>query len=532
MTNTLISAIRSKKADIMRLLLACVFIGLVFIPLVKMFAYVNADSIRKVINTPTFLNAITNSLVSTAISTAITLVLAYALAICVERTNIKFKSIFGILFVLPMLIPSISNGMGLILLFGNNGLLTNLLGLRGSIYGLPGIVVGSVLYAFPVAFLMLCDIMRYEDSSPYEAAQVLGLSKFRQFTAISFPYLRKPLISVVFAVFTLIITDYGVPLMVGGKYTTIPVVMYQEVIGQLDFGKGAVYGCLLLIPAVAAFIVDLTNKDKGNSTFVAKPITPENGLPGKIFSYILCVLVSLFVLLPIASFVLLAFAKNYPIDLTVTMDNIRKTLQLKADRYLLNSLTMSLLVAVIGTIVSFMTAYMTARMHCRTSKFLHLSSITSAAIPGLVLGLSYVLTFKGSPIFGTLAILVMANTVHFIASPYLMVYNSLSKLNCNLEGVGHTLDISRGKMIRDVFIPQCKNTLMEMFSYFFVNCMMTISAVSFLSTTANKPVSLMINQFEAQMQLECAAVVSLAILAVNLTVKGIFRLLHSEKRKK
>lgn len=532
MNKSLISTLRDKKADIMRLLLACVFIGLVFIPLIKMFTYVNADSLRKVINTPTFLNAVTNSLVSTAISTAITLVLAYALAMCVERTNIKCKSIFGILFVLPMLIPSISNGMGLILLFGNNGLLTKLLGLNGSIYGLPGIVVGSVLYAFPVAYLMLCDIMRYEDSSPYEAARVLGLSKFRQFTAITFPYLRKPLISVVFSVFTLIITDYGVPLMVGGKYTTIPVVMYQEVIGQLDFGKGAVYGCLLLIPAVAAFIIDLVNKDKGNSAFVAKPIAPENGRLRKLCSYLMCVLVGLFVLLPIISFVLLAFAKNYPIDLTLTADNIRKALQLKADKYLLNSLMMSLLVASAGTAISFMTAYMTARMHCRTSRFLHLASITSAAIPGMVLGLSYVLTFKGSPIFGTLAILVMANIVHFIASPYLMVYNSLSKLNSNLEGVGHTLDISRAKMIRDVFIPQCKNTLMEMFSYFFVNCMMTISAVSFLSTTANKPVSLMINQFEAQMQLECAAVVSLAILAVNLVVKGIFRFLNSDKRKK
>ena len=113
----------------------------------------------------------------------------------------------------------------------------------------------------------------------------------------------------------------------------------------------------------------------------------------------------------------------------------------------------------------------------------------------------------------------MVNLVHFIASPYLMMYNSLSKINENLEGVGHTLGISRGRMIMDVFIPQCKGTMFEMFSYFFVNCMMTISAVSFLASTANKPVSLMINQFEAQMQLECAAVVSLAILAVNIIIK-------------
>ena len=332
------------------------------------------------------------------------------------------------------------------------------------------------------------------------------------------------MISVTFAVFTLVITDYGVPLMVGGKFTTIPKVMYEEVIGLLDFGKGAVYGGLLLIPAVIAFIVDLLNKDKGNTGFVAKPFAPEKGRGKLILSYALCITTSLFVLLPLVSFVLLAFAKDYPTNLSFTMANINRAIRLKADDYLLNSLTIALFVSVLGVAIAFVTAYMSARMQSKMSRFLHLSSITSAAIPGIVLGLSYVLVFKGSSIYGTTAILVMVNIVHFISSPYLMMYNSLSKLNKNLEGVGQTLGIGRVRMIKDVFLPQCKGTLTEMFSYFFVNSMMTISAVSFLATTANKPVSLMINQFESQMQLECAAVVSLAILGANLLIKGLARL--------
>jgi iron(III) transport system permease protein len=169
-------------------------------------------------------------------------------------------------------------------------------------------------------------------------------------------------------------------------------------------------------------------------------------------------------------------------------------------------------------------------MKSGVSRFLHLSSMTSAAIPGVVLGLSYVLCFNRTPVYGTIIILVIVNMVHFIASPYLMMYNSLSKINENLEGVAHTMGIKRAFMIRDVFIPQCKYTLLEMFSYFFVNCMMTISAVSFLATTANKPVSLMINQFEAQMQLECAAVVSLMILGVNLLIKGTVHIIKKKKR--
>ncbi len=514
------------KADLSRIVLALAFIVMVFAPLIKMFLNISGENIKKVFSSPTFLPALSNSIVSTTIATLVTVVLAYIIALLVTRTNIKCKGIFGILFVLPMLIPSISNGMGLVILFGNNGLITKMFGWNFTIYGLQGIVMGSVLYAFPVAYLMFADVMKYENASPYEAANVLGISRFRQFAAITLPYLRKPLISIIFSTFTLIVTDYGVPLMVGGKYTTLPVVMYQEVIGQLDFGKGSVYGFVLLIPAVVAFVIDLLNKDKGNGGFVTTQFVPKNGAGVKIFGYSVCCVVSVFVLLPIMSFVILGFAQDYPIDMSFTFENITKAINLKADEYLLNSIIISFLVSCFGVIISFMTAYMTSRMKSTSSRFLHLSAITSAAVPGVVLGLSYVLLFKGSFIYGTIIIMVMANIVHFVSSPYLMMYNSFSKLNENLESVGHTLGISRGHMIKDVFIPTCKGTIVEIFSYFFVNSMMTISAVSFLATTSNKPISLMINQFEAQMQLECAAIVSIAILIVNVLIKFCSRLIR------
>ena len=343
-----------------------------------------------------------------------------------------------------------------------------------------------------------------------------------QFKVITLPYMRKPLINVVFAIFTLIVTDYGVPLMIGGKYTTVPVIMYQEVIGQLNFGKGSVYGSFLLIPAVLAFIMDFLNHDKGNSVYVTKEYNSSNSISGKVTAYVVCAACGLYTLLPIFSFILLGFAKSYPNDLSLTLVNVYKTMNLKAGNYLLNSVMIALAVALIGVVVAFFTAYLSARTESKVSRFLHLSSITSAAIPGVVLGLAYVLTFKRTAIYGTIFILIMVNLVHFISSPYLMIYNSLMKVNSNLENVGQTMGIGRVRLIKDVFIPTCSSTLCEMFSYFFVNCMMTISAVSFLANTSNKPIALMINQFEAQMQLEYAAVVSLMILCVNIGIKVVF----------
>ena len=525
-----ISAAKLNRSDGVKTLLAVVFVALIFLPLVRMFTYMDAQSIQNVVASPVFSQAVLHSLTAALLGTVITVVIALLLAFCVQRTSIHLKGLFGTILTLPMLIPSISIGMGLVFLLGNNGILTRLLGLQGSIYGLWGIVTGSVLYALPVAFLMLSDVIRYEDGSSYEAARVLGIPKWRQFVSITLPYLRKPLISVVFATFSLIVTDYGVPLMVGGKYTTVASVMYQEVIGQLDFGKGAVYGSLLLIPAVIAFVVDLINKDKGNGSFVTKPCPISNKKGTLALSYIFCIITAVLTLLPILVFVLLGFAKNYPTDLSFTLQNLQKAFKLRAGTYWVNSVQIAFFTALLGTVIAFVTAYLSARMKSGASRFLHLSAMTSAAIPGVVLGLSYVLTFTKTPLYGTILLLVFVNVVHFIASPYLMMYNSLSKINENLDGVAQTMGIGRLYMIRDVYIPQCKNTLLEMFSYFFVNCMMTISAVSFLAGTANKPVALMINQFEAQMQMECAAVVSLMILVTNLILKAIIRLGNSKKQ--
>jgi iron(III) transport system permease protein len=475
--------------------------------------------IAAIIGSVQFRQAFRNSVLAAAAGTIISIVMAYIFSLCVVRTNMRFREISSVFAALPMLIPSISHGMGLILLLGSNGILTRLLGLKQSIYGFNGIVLGSVFYAFPVAFLMLSDILKYEDGSPYEAADVLGIPKRGQFFSITVPYLRKPLISVVFAIFTLIFTDYGVPLMIGGRFITLPVLMYQEVIGLLDFNRGSVIGSFLLIPAAIAFLFDILNKDKGNQNFITQEKTKKKNAVRDIAAAVYSVLVCLIIASPLVIFVILTFVNKYPVDMTFSLVNITKILNMNAGRYLLNSLVIALGVSVLGTALSYTIAYFTARTPGKTSKTLHLISITSLAIPGLVLGLSYVLFFKSSFLYGTFSILMLVNVVHFLASPYLMAYNSLGKLNENLEDVGLTLGINRFFIIKDSLVPQTRLTIIEMFSYFFVNSMMTISAVSFLYTVRNKPISLMITQFETQLFLEGAAFVSLLILICNFTVK-------------
>ena len=207
--------------------------------------------------------------------------------------------------------------------------------------------------------------------------------------------------------------------------------------------------------------------------------------------------------------------------MTLSFANASQAVNMGALRYLKNSLIIAVVVAFLGTALALFNAYMTSRNRTKLSYVLHLMSITSLAIPGIVLGLSYVMFFKTTFIYGTFAMLFLVNSMHFFASPYLMAYNTFGKINDNLEDVGATLGVSRWQIIKDVLLPQSIGTILEMMSYFFVNCMMTISAVSFLANISNKPIALMITQFEGQMQLECAAFVSLIILLVNILMKFV-----------
>ncbi len=509
------------KLNIARISLAVFFLLAAVFPLVGMFSRLANPAAVAVFSTEQFLSACVNSCAVGLVATFISIMLAVAMSWVLCRTNVRGKGAVAVVMTLPMLVPSLAHGMGLIFLLGSNGIITNLLGLDVSLYGFWGIVIGSVLYSFPSAFLLVYDVLKYESASPYEAATILGIPKVSQFIHITLPYLRKPLIAAVFATFTLVVTDYGVPLMVGGKCTTLPVLMYQEVVGLLNIDTGVAIGFVLLIPAVIAFLVDVLNRDKGSLSYVSQRFFIRANRVRDSFGYALIAAMVCFVVAPLASFVLVAFVRKYPVDLAFTLDNVGRAFTMNVGNYWINSLLIALAVSVAGTLMAYAAAYMTARMRGSFAHLLHLACITTLAVPGIVLGLSYVLFFKGSIIYGTFAILLLVNLIHFFASPYLMAYNSLGKVNENLEAVGATMGIGRMGILRDVLVPQTADTIAEMFTYFFVNCMVTISAVAFLATTFDMPLALLITDLDAQRLTECAAFVSCLILASNIAVKLI-----------
>lgn len=381
--------------------------------------------------------------------------------------------------------------------------------------------MGTLLYSFPPAFLMLYDALRYENRQVYDAADIMGIPKASQFARITLPYLARPLVSTVFATFTLIITDYGVPIMVGGKYSTLSVLMYQEVIGHLNFDSGVA----LILPAILAFVVDLLANVQGNLTFSVRSKRVGKNPGRDLVGWVPLIALVLFLVSPLVAFSVVAFVVKYPITMTPTLANIDRAMVFGMDEYWINSLLIAIAVSVLGAAVSWLAAYVSARTHDKFGRALHLVCITTMAIPGIVLGLAYMMFFKGSIIYGTIGILIMVILMHFFASPYLMAYSALNKLNASLEAGGQTLGIPRRRMILDVFIPQTSGAIVEMASYLFVNCMVTISAVAFLANVSHMPLALLISDFDTQMLVKCATLVSMVIFVTNVVAKVIFAII-------
>ncbi len=239
-------------------------------------AYVGLANYILYFQTPALFQSINNSLFVAGLSTAIVIVLAYAYAHALTRTRMPFKGFFRVMAFVPLLSPSLLKAIALVYWFGNQGVLKEVL-MGNTIYGPIGIVIASVIWTFPHAFLIISTALSLSDGRLYEAAEALKTPRLRVFFTITLPGARYGLISATFVVFILVFTDFGVPKVIGGNYNVLATDIYKEVVGQQNFGMGAVVSMILLIPAVLAFAIDrfVTRKQVALLSARAVPYEPK-----------------------------------------------------------------------------------------------------------------------------------------------------------------------------------------------------------------------------------------------------------------
>lgn len=528
MKTQVIRAGRIVKHEYLRLIsIGCILLFAI-LPLLTLAFHVTGKDWAYIVNDKSFWDAIKNSLIYTSAAAVITTVLALIAAYLLETSSLRKKNLYVVALTLGMLVPTISVGLGLRILFGTNGFLDLLFGVEIEVRGFAGLIMGSVMTSFPATFLILYDALHYEDKGPYDAASIMGIKRFSTFFRLTIPYLRIALISAFFACFTLIFSDYGMPMEIAGKVKTLPMYLYDQFMSSFQYGRGSIAGFVLLIPSIISFVFDLIFKDQSSDK--------QNRLIGTEKSFnraaavviiVLCVLL----FTPQLAFISLSFTKAFPNNLSFTFEHIANifsnTHGVGLTAYIFNSLELATLTALIGTAFAYMLGYMSVRKTGRMAKAVDLLALSTIAIPGLVLGIGFIFLFKGTngTFYGTILILIVVNIFHFLGSPYLLAKNCLSKINSEYEVIGETLGISKGKIISRVLIPSSVSTLVEMFSYFFLNSMITISAVAFLCTYDNQPLSILITTYEKNSNYEMQSVISLIILFLNVVARGVFTLI-------
>ncbi|MBY0088845.1 putative 2-aminoethylphosphonate ABC transporter permease subunit [Brevibacillus brevis] len=545
---------------IQKWLIGLVVLGLsasVLLPLGQLFSkafynkngqFIGLDNFVTYFSTPALAGSLNNTLYISAMTTLIAVTLAFLFAYALTRSGIRGKRVFRAIALLPLFAPTMMHGIALTYLFGNQGLVTT--GIFGllpfqwdiDLYGPVGIILAEIVYVFPQAYLILAVSLAFADYQLYEAADTLGANHLRKFFVVTIPSVKYGIVSACFVCFTLSFTDFGAPKVVGGQFSVLATDVYKQVIGQQNMTMGATVGLLLIIPALVAFVVDriVERKQHAAVTAKSKPYRIKENRLRDLFYSVICVSVSGFLLLLMAAVVLASFIKVWPYNLTFGLDHYDfSNVAGEGIEPLWNSILVALLTAVIGTAVTFITAYTIEKSQLwkglrQAGYFL---SILPLALPGMVIGLAYIFFFNNPSnpfhgMYGTIWILILANVIHFFAVGFITATSALKKLDPEFEQAAESMGISQTKLLWRVTIPVCMPAIVEMAVYFFINSMVTISAVVFLYAADFKLASVSIVNMDDAGDVAPAAAMSVLIVFLNILARAGAEWIASKLRKR
>lgn len=518
--------------------------------------FVGVQNFIEYFQTPSLVSSLQHTLFISSMTMMISVSLAFFYAYSLTRTKIKGSTFFRYMALLPLFAPTMMHGIALMYLFGNQGLITKgffglIPGIDIELYGATGIIMAEVIYTFPQAFLIIYITLQQTDYRLYEAANTLGTNKLKQFFTITLPSAKYGIISSMFVVFTLSFTDYGAPKVVGGHYNVLATDIYKQVVGQQNLSMGATVGVILMLPAILAFLVDHITQQK-QSSYVSAKSTPYKVEKSKMrdrLAFLYCSTISGFFVFLFAAVIVAASVKIWPYDLSFTFKHFTFS-SMTGDGLAAykNSLIASVLTAVFGTIITFAFAYAIEkiRQHARSRKIGYLLSIIPLAVPGLVIGISYVFFFSKPQVsflgmtvpnplnflYGSIAIIVIANILHFYSVAFVTATTALKKLDKEFELASESMGVPFYKTFVKVTIPMCLPAILEMAMFYFVNSMVTISAVVFLYSADFKLAAISIVNMDDAGNLASAAAMSVLIVLTNIVVRVLYEFALKGLRKR
>ncbi|MBM6698800.1 ABC transporter permease subunit [Bifidobacterium pullorum subsp. saeculare] len=493
---------------------------------------VTAANYLAVFAEPGFLTAVGNSVKVSAASAAVAVALAFLLAYTVNCTDAPrgLRTAIRLLAQVPMLLPTITYGFAIIYSLGRQGLITRLLGGHQpiDIYGFNGLLIGYVVYTMPTCFLLLDNGFRFLDRRFIIVSHVMG-----DRPAVSFLHtVVRPLAGVIGVAFVqsffLSFTDYGIPTSVGGTYDTLAMALFGQMLGSMpDFNRGAVIAMVMLAPSLLSIaLFAVLNRLTVRTDHVSRVALPRGRRRDALCAagslLVLAAVLSLFVVILVVPFVTM-----WPFLPAPTLAHVADVF---ADpslmQVLANSLLVAALTALLGTVVAYGAPLATARSHLPRWVAAPIDALGSVinTVPSMVLGIGFLFAFTGSPLQNTVAILVVCNVVHYFATPYQMMRDTLGRMNGSYETTARLMGDTWLKTLRRVITPNAAPALLQVFGYYFVNAMVTISAVVFLTGATTQVLTTQISALQHLTKFDSVFVLSLFILVANLAVKSLVAL--------
>ncbi len=472
--------LREPSLLITLLIVVVIFALFILYPLWTVLALPDMESWMRFFSDRIFLQALQNTMFSSVLATATAVVIGFGYAYAVNYADIPGKAFFRLMVLLPLMAPSVITGLAFIMLFGRHGMITwKLLGIRTDLYGWIGLWIVQTIAFFPLAYMTISNVLRSISPNLELAAQNLGARGWRLFRTVTLPLALPGVLSAFLLVAINAFADFGNPILVGGNHRMLATEAYKQVTGAFDMPMAAVLSIVLLLPTLLVFFFQKYFLDRRSYvTVTGKPVSGLTritiGPVGKFLLWLLCAIVSFFILSNFVIVLCFALTKGFGSDNTITLENFHEVFFRSENMF--NSWILSLIAAAATALIGVFTAFLVARKAFPGKGIMDFVALLPISMPGTFMGLALILAFNEPPmaLTGTALIIIIGMTLRQLPVGYRNAISAFKQIDKSIEEASTNLGANSAVTFRRIVVPMLKNAVSTSLVYSFLKNMNTL----------------------------------------------------------
>ena len=460
--------------------------------------------------------------------------LGFIFAFAVTRMNLPrpVKWFLGAVPVLPLISPPFTSSIAITLALGPNGMFFRWFGLpEFTIYGFWGTWLSETLTVFPVAFLTLSAVLAAIDPNLEDASLSLGRSRLGTFFSITLPLTTPGLANAFLLLFASSLADFATPLVLAGhSFPVLPTQAYLQITGLHDLRGGASLSFILLIPALVVYFLQRYWIGEKSYVTISGKSGPRTGirslgLAPEAVVLLVCLLVSVFILFLYAIIFLGSLVKVWGVDYSPTFEHYDYVFN-RGMKAIKDTILIALVATPFGAILGTAFGYITSRMRFPGRRFMEFTALLNYALPGTVVGISYVIAFNTGPLVltGTMAIIVAAYVFRYDATGIRSTIASLQQIDLSLEEASLSLGESAFGTFRKVTLPLIIPAVTAGMKFLFIRAMTAISATIFLISVHWTLLTTRILECMTELQFAQASAFSVVLILIVFAASGLISL--------